>query len=168
MIDGRSIDNKDELVGGARIQYIFSSIFNQTISHMNPFQYLTDDDLRTAIRNGTPFNNTANGLRKSLFVAEAAFEDLIKQQISRLLLPSLECSHLVHEELRKMLHLVNVKEIERFSKLNRRVFLVMEDLLEQCLKKTEDMIKQLIEIEMGYINNNHPDFIDTLTSVQSA
>ena len=44
----------------------------------------------------------------------------------------------------------------------------MEDLLEQCLKKTEDMIKQLIEIEMGYINNNHPDFIDTLTSVQSA
>lgn len=29
------------------------------------------------------------------------------------------------------------------------------------------MIKQLIEIEMGYINNNHPDFIQTLTSVQS-
>ena len=73
MIDGRSIDNKDELVGGARIQYIFSSIFNQTISNMNTFQYLTDDDLRTAIRNGNSFNNTANGLRKSLFVAEAAF-----------------------------------------------------------------------------------------------
>jgi dynamin 1-like protein len=52
MIDGRSIDNKDELVGGARIQYIFSSIFNITITNMNPFQYLTDEDLRTAIRNG--------------------------------------------------------------------------------------------------------------------
>jgi dynamin 1-like protein len=42
----------------------------------------------------------------------------------------------------------------------------MEDLLDQCLKKSEDMIKQLIEIEMGYINNNHPDFIDTLSAVQ--
>jgi dynamin 1-like protein len=52
MIDGRSIDNKDELVGGARIQYIFSSIFNLTVTNMSPFQYLTDEDLRTAIRNG--------------------------------------------------------------------------------------------------------------------
>ncbi|CAN5951083.1 unnamed protein product [Sphagnum jensenii] len=52
MIDGRSIDNKDELVGGARIQYIFSSIFNITVTNMSPFQYLSDDDLRTAIRNG--------------------------------------------------------------------------------------------------------------------
>lgn len=66
-----------------------------------------------------------------------------------------------------MLHLVNVKEIERFHKLYRRIFNVMEELLDECLKKTENMIKQLIEIEMGYINNNHPDFIDTLTSVQS-
>lgn len=55
MIDGRSIDNKDELVGGARIQYIFSSIFNTTICSMNPFQFLSDEDLRTAIRNGINF-----------------------------------------------------------------------------------------------------------------
>lgn len=66
-----------------------------------------------------------------------------------------------------MLHLVNVTEIERFHKLYRRIFNVMEELLDECLKKTENMIKQLIEIEMGYINNNHPDFIETLTSVQS-
>jgi dynamin 1-like protein len=52
MIDGRSIDSKDELVGGARIQYIFSSIFNSSVTNMNPFQYLTDEDLRVAIRNG--------------------------------------------------------------------------------------------------------------------
>lgn len=59
------------------------------------------------------------------------------------------------------------KEIDRFHKLYRRIFSVMEELLDECLKKTENMIKQLIEIEMGYINNNHPDFIDTLTKVQS-
>ena len=65
MIDGRSIDNKDELVGGARSHYIFSSIFNITITNMSPFQYLSDDDLRTAIRNGT------NGV-----IQPTAFENL--------------------------------------------------------------------------------------------
>jgi dynamin 1-like protein len=42
----------------------------------------------------------------------------------------------------------------------------MEKQLDQCLRNTERMIKQLIEIEVGYINNNHPDFIDTLTAIQ--
>lgn len=56
---------------------------------MNPFEYLTDNDIRTAIRN-------ANGLRKSLFLPEAAFETLLKTQILRLKLPALECSHLIH------------------------------------------------------------------------
>lgn len=49
---------------------------------MNPFEYLSDADIRTAIRN-------ANGLRKSLFLPEAAFENLLRTQISRLKLPSL-------------------------------------------------------------------------------
>lgn len=52
LIDGRSIDNLDELVGGARIEYIFSTIFNESISRMDPFEYLNDSDLRVAIRNG--------------------------------------------------------------------------------------------------------------------
>lgn len=66
MIDGRSIDNKDELVGGARIQYIFSSIFNNTVNQMSPFQYLTDDDLRTAIRNGKECVNVSKRTQKKL------------------------------------------------------------------------------------------------------
>ena len=35
---------------------------------------------------------------------------------------------------------------------------VMEKYLQKCLIPTEDMIKNLIEIELGYINTNHPDF----------
>jgi dynamin 1-like protein len=54
------------VIGGARIEYIFSQIFIKSITKMNPFEYLTDIDIRTAIRN-------ANGLRKSLFLPEAAF-----------------------------------------------------------------------------------------------
>ena len=41
-------------------------------------------------------------MNPSLFVPEGAFEVLIKQQIARLLEPSLECSQLVYEELRRL------------------------------------------------------------------
>ena len=91
---------------------------------------MTDIDIRTAIRN-------ANGLRKSLFLPEAAFENLLRTQISRLKLPSLECAHLIHEELRRLIYTVKIPEIERYENLNKKIFLVMEDLLHRSLKKTE-------------------------------
>lgn len=31
--------------------------------------------------------------------------------------------------------------------------------INRSLKPTDQMIKNLIEIELGYINTNHPDFI---------
>lgn len=68
---------------------------------MNPFEFLSDNDIRTAIRN-------ANGLRKSLFLPEAAFETLLKTQILRLKLPALECAHLIHEELRRMIYTIKI------------------------------------------------------------
>lgn len=43
----------------------------------------------------------------------------------------------------------------------------MEELLTKSLNKTEDMIRNLIEIELGYINTNHPDFIDVISLVKS-
>lgn len=42
----------------------------------------------------------------------------------------------------------------------------MEKLLTKSLNKTEEMIKNLIEIELGYINTNHPDFIDVISLVK--
>ena len=38
------------------------------------------------------------------------------------------------------------------------VFKIMEMMLTKCMKPTNDMIENLIHIEMGYINTNHPDF----------
>jgi dynamin 1-like protein len=32
-------------------------------------------------------------------------------------------------------------------------------VLNKCLIPTDEMITQLIEIELGYINTKHPDFI---------
>lgn len=61
----------DELIGGARIIYVFNEIFRKTISKMNPFDTLSDEDIRTAIKN-------ANGIKPSLFVPESAFALLVR------------------------------------------------------------------------------------------
>ena len=89
---------------------------------------------------------------------EVAFENLIKKQILRLRSPCLECAGLVHIELRKLLKLINIPELERFQNMTNEITKVMEKYLQKCLMPTEDMIKNLIDIELGYVNTNHPDF----------
>ena len=96
MIEGRFVKEiAVECIGGSRINYLFHEIFNKVINSIDPFEYLTEQDIQTAIKN-------ASALTPSLFVPEGAFEVLIRQSISRLLEPSLDCAYEVYEELRKI------------------------------------------------------------------
>ena len=72
-IDGRFVkETARELIGGSRLNYIFYEIFTKTLLQVDPFDALTDEDLKTAVRN-------ASSLRPNLFVPEVAFEVLSKQ-----------------------------------------------------------------------------------------
>ncbi len=96
MIEGRFVrESALECLGGSRISFIFHSILTKAINNVDPFEYLTEQDIQTAIKN-------ASALNPSLFVPEQAFEVLIRQQIARLLEPSLQCANLVYEELRRI------------------------------------------------------------------
>lgn len=81
--------------GGARINHIFHDVFRKAIDAIDPFEYLSESDIQTAIKN-------ASAMSTSLFVPESAFEVLIRQQMARLLLPSLDCAYTVYEELRRV------------------------------------------------------------------
>lgn len=77
MINGRNCISTDgELLGGARVNYIFNEVFRKKISNSDPFFAISDNDIRVAIRN-------ANGLNPSLLVSEAAFEILVRDQICK-------------------------------------------------------------------------------------
>ncbi len=87
-MEGRFVkDTNAELKGGSRLNYIFYENYTAAISAIDPFDALTDDDIKTAIRN-------ASSLRPNRFVPEVAFETLSKQQINRLESPSLQCVQL--------------------------------------------------------------------------
>lgn len=82
-------------------------MYASSIRAIDPFDALSDEDIKTAIRN-------ASGLKPNLFVPEVAFEILCKQQIKRLESPSLQCVQLVFEELRRIVMEIDMPELVRF------------------------------------------------------
>ncbi|TYZ60815.1 hypothetical protein PybrP1_012595 [[Pythium] brassicae (nom. inval.)] len=142
----------NELYGGARISYIFNDIFAKSLQDVNPFDNLSDEDIRTTIRN-------ANGPRQSLFVPEVSFELLAKRQIKRLEQPGLQCIDLVFDELQRVTSQCETMELSRFPELRNRVIEVVNNMLRASLVPTQAMVQNLIQIELSYVNTNHPDFI---------
>ena len=141
-----------ELSGGARLYYIFNSVFGQTLESIDPCAGLSVQDIRTAIRNST-------GPRPSLFIPEMAFDLLIKPQIRKLELPGLRCVELVFDELLKIVNSCDTKEMLRFPKLHQKVLEVCVELLRERMAPTQAYIESLISIQLAYVNTNHPDFI---------
>ncbi len=156
IVDGKgsSPDGQEmnELYGGARISYIFHEMFAQSLSGIDPFDGLTDRDICTAIYN-------ANGTRPSLFVPEMSFDLLVRRQIARLEQPGLQCADLVFDEMQRMAIQCEGMDLMRFPALKDAVIEVVHSVLRNCMEPTQNMICNLIKVELGYINTNHPDFI---------
>jgi dynamin 1-like protein len=153
-IDGTYAEvSTSELCGGARLYYIFNSIFGQSLENIDPCSGLSIQDIKTAIRNST-------GPRPSLFIPEVAFDLLIKPQIKRLEAPSLRCVELVFDEMLKIVNQAcESKELMRFPRFHHRLMEVVVQLLRDRMAPTQAYIESLISIQTAYINTNHPDFI---------
>ncbi|KAI2616446.1 Dynamin central region-domain-containing protein [Hypomontagnella submonticulosa] len=152
-IDGTSTEiSTKELSGGARIYYIFNSVFGSALESIDPTSNLSALDIRTAIRNST-------GPRPSLFVPEMAFDLLVKPQIKLLELPSQRCVELVYEELIKICHTCGSTELSRFPRLQAKLIEVVSDLLRERLGPASSYVESLIAIQRAYINTNHPNFL---------
>lgn len=152
-IDGTSTEiSTKELSGGARIYYIFNSVFGSALETIDPTSNLSALDIRTAIRNST-------GPRPSLFVPEMAFDLLVKPQIKLLEIPSQRCVELVYEELIKICHTCGSTELSRFPRLQAKLIEVVSDLLRERLGPSSSYVESLISIQRAYINTNHPNFL---------
>uniref|UniRef100_A0A2P2MPQ1 Uncharacterized protein MANES_07G041100 n=1 Tax=Rhizophora mucronata TaxID=61149 RepID=A0A2P2MPQ1_RHIMU len=162
MVEGKNEEmSTAELSGGARIHYIFQSIFVKILEEVDPCEDLTDDDIRTAIQNAT-------GPKSALFVPEVPFEVLVRRQISRLLDPSLQCARFIYDELIKISHRCLVNDLQRFPVLRKRMDEVIGNFLQDGLEPSETMIGHIIEMEMDYINTSHPNFIGGSKALETA
>jgi dynamin 1-like protein len=162
-INSSSINNKtnnhatsfagpSELIGGARIGYIFNEVFARSLTSVGAFDDLTDEEIRVTICN-------ANGTRRALFVPEISFDILVRRQVSRLEQPGIQCVDLVYDELQRIASQSEPKELTRFPNLRDRMVEVVSSLLKRCVSPTQMMVSNLVRIELAYINTNHPDFL---------
>jgi dynamin 1-like protein len=160
-IDGTSTEiSTKELCGGARIYYIFNSVFGNSLETIDPTTNLSALDIRTAIRNST-------GPRPSLFVPEMAFDLLVKPQIKLLEIPSQRCVELVYEELIKICHTCGSTELTRFPRLQAKLIEVVSDLLRERLGPASSYVESLISIQRAYINTNHPNFLGAAAAMSN-
>lgn len=160
-IDGTSSEiSTKELGGGARIYYIFNSVFGNSLETIDPNMNLAISDIRTAIRNST-------GPRPSLFVPELAFDLLVKPQIKLLEVPSQRCVELVYEELIKIGHTCGSNELSRYPRLQGKLIEVVSNLLRERLGPTSGYVESLISIQRAYINTNHPNFLGAAAAMSS-
>ena len=160
-IDGTSNNiSTKELCGGARIYYIFNSVFGSSLESIDPTSNLTALDIRTAIRNST-------GPRPSLFVPEMAFDLLVKPQIKLLEIPSQRCVELVYEELIKICHTCGSTELSRYPRLQAKLIETVSDLLRERLGPASSYVESLISIQRAYINTNHPNFLGAAAAMNN-
>uniref|UniRef100_A0A6V7QTK1 Dynamin-related protein 3A-like n=1 Tax=Ananas comosus var. bracteatus TaxID=296719 RepID=A0A6V7QTK1_ANACO len=146
LVDGKNEElSTVELSGGARIHYIFQSIFVKSLEAFDPCDDITDEDIRMAIQNATALG--------------VPFEVLVRKQIGRLVDPSLQCAKFIYDELIKMSHRCLASELQQFPVLRRCMDDVIGKFLREGLQPAEAMITHIIEMEMDYINTAHPNFI---------
>ena len=139
-------------IGAANLNKILTQIFKNEITSIDPFEKLTNEEISIVIKN-------TKGLKPSLFVPEDAFEVLIKQQIKRLEEPSLHCVKKIYSELLNSLDLIDVKDIKQYKLFEAKIKEIMTEIITECLEPTNQMVKNLIEIELSFINSSHPDFL---------
>ena len=158
LIDGDATEStKNELVGGARLDYIFHECFTPYITSLRASKDLTDDYIRTTIRNRAGMNST-------IFPSDQVFITLSKQQVRRLEEPSVKCVNFVHEELLRIVELASQK-LDRFPQLKTKVITVSQELLLSYRTPTTQHVRTSIAAEESYVNVKNPRMQEVVSRV---
>ncbi|KAH9598857.1 Dynamin superfamily [Trypanosoma melophagium] len=147
-IDGGVTDATKELLGGARLDYIFNECFASYVNGLSARKDLTDEYIRINTRNMA-------GMHATLFPSDHVFVALSKQQITRLEDPSQKCVQFVYEELIKIVDICATR-LERFPKLKQAVVEICRKALLEYRGPTTAHVRTIIAAERGFINVKHP------------
>ncbi|RNF03893.1 putative GTP-binding protein [Trypanosoma rangeli] len=147
-IDGGASDATKELMGGARLDYIFNECFATYVNGLSANKELSDEYIRINARNMA-------GMHSALFPSDQVFVALSREQISRLEEPSQKCVQFVYEELIKIIDICASK-LDSFPKLKQAVVEICRQALQEYRGPTVAHVRKIIEAEREFINVKHP------------
>jgi hypothetical protein len=130
IIDGNSASaSKAELVGGARIAYIFNVVLPKMFDTISINDILEKEDIRTLIKN-------SSGMSSGIFLSESAFELLVTKVVRMLEGPCRQCLQLVKNELIQIARSIPNEEMKKFKTLARELVNMTCGLIENQSKPT--------------------------------
>lgn len=156
---GDSIDTK-ELSGGAKINRIFHERFPYEMVKVECDERQLRKEIMYAIKN-------IHGIRVGLFTPDMAFEAIVKKQIDKLRSPAVKCVDMVMSELTNVIKKC-ASNMEKYPLLRDQVEKIVVQHGRKGEVKSKDQVKTFIEMELAYINTNHPDFIGYAEASNSA
>lgn len=139
------------LSGGAKIAKVFMERFPYELAKVE----LDEAELRTEIAYAI---KNINGIRVGLFTPEEAFEAIVKKLIEGLKPPCDIACELVTSELRTITHDLSEK-LKDYPQLMEEITSLMMQQLSECESAGKAQVAMTIDVELSYINSNHPDFI---------
>lgn len=155
------VENPTEIQGGAYINQLFFQWFRNTIGELSPLSGLDDSNIKGVLLN-------SGGLRPAFFISSRVFEMIMKRQLQQFMAPSLECVMLVYKTLVDIVETrVTIPELSRFFVLHDEVLKVVHRVLLSAYETTRSMVDTLLNIEMAFINVQHPDFISVSEAVMT-
>lgn len=93
-----------------------------------------------------------------LFTPDKAFEVIVTKQIINLTEPSLKCVDMVVQELTSVIKQCS-ESMDRYPRLRDEVESLLMSFLREQEQKCKEHVQLMIEVELSYMNTNHPDFI---------
>jgi len=150
--------NMKTMTGGSRLSFIFDDIFIPSMGKLNPLEGLTQEDIRITMRN-------SKGAKTWLFIPEDTFEVLAKRQLKQLEMPILNCVELIVAELQSLCGECEMGEIKRFSNMPEEINAVVRGLLQSFAQPCLQMVRNLLNVELGMINPQHPDFVEVIKTI---
>lgn len=162
-IEGGVSESSTELVGGARLDYVFHEKFAPYVRSLTAAKDLSDEHIRVNMRNMA-------GMSATLFPSDQVFITLSRQQIQKLEDPCLKCVGFILDELIAIVTMCAAK-LERYPTLRSRITQLCVELIQSCRAATQAQVKLQISAEKGYVNLRHPvvqDLVGRVLSQMSA
>ncbi|RWS22460.1 Dynamin-like protein, partial [Leptotrombidium deliense] len=142
---------KDELTGGALINRIMNEKYRSAIKQM----MMNEDEIRREISFAI---TNIRGAHLGLFTPDLAFDSVVINQLARFEEPSNICIDLVSAELLKVVRECCAK-VTVYPRLREIVENIVTEHIERRQRKAKDKVKERIEMESGYMNTDHEDFV---------
>eukprot|EP00049_Salpingoeca_infusionum_P025257 m.18397 g.18397 ORF g.18397 m.18397 type:complete len:829 (-) comp7819_c0_seq1:334-2820(-) len=150
-IEGSGEVNVESLSSGAKIYRVFHERFPFEIAKMEVDERTLRREISFAIKN-------IRGIRVGLFTPDQAFEAVARRLIEKLKGPCLKCVELVSAELQDVIHDI-VEDMNRFPRLKEECETLVLSEIATFEQAAQDYVTRMIDIELSYMNTNHPDFI---------